>query len=156
MGQEMKNLKVEIEVREWEAMKAEAEQMKLNMRNLTDELVETKDELDVSKKQLNAISMNLRETKQLLHASVELQGKAEEAAKRCEQSMTNFLSRWLTVKSMSRIRAILRWYYPVERVKMIEAALTYQLFRKKLRMEREVEKTHFKLICEMIDEDRNK
>ena len=57
---------------------------------------------------------------------------------------------------MSRIRAILRWYYPVERVKMIEAALTYLLFRKKLRMEREVEKTHFKLICEMIDEDRNK
>ena len=156
MGQEMKNLKVEIEVREWEAMKAEAEQMKLNMRNLTDELVETKDELDVSKKQLNAISMNLRETKQLLHASVELQGKAEEAAKRCEQSMMNFLSRWLTVKSMSRIRAILRWYYPVERVKMIEAALTYLLLRKKLRMEREVEKTHFKLICEMIDEDRNK
>jgi len=82
MGQEIKNLKVEIEVREWEAMKAEAEQMKLNMRNLTDELV--------------------------------------------------------------------------ERVKMIEAALTYLLFRKKLRMEREVEKTHFKLICEMIDEDRNK
>lgn len=38
----------------------------------------------------------------------------------------------------------------------IEAALTYLLFRKKLRMEREVEKTHFKLICEMIDEDRNK
>ena len=40
MGQEIKNLKVEIELREWEAMKAEAEQMKLNMRNLTDELVE--------------------------------------------------------------------------------------------------------------------
>ena len=32
----------------------------------------------------------------------------------------------------------------------IEAALTYLLFRKKLRMEREVEKTHFKLICEMM------
>lgn len=149
----MKNIKVEIEVKKLEEMKAEEEQMKLNMRNLTDELVETKDELNVTKLQLNAISKDLRETKQLLHASVELQRKAEETATRCENSMTNFLSRWLTVKSMSRVRAILRWYYPAERVKMMDAVLTYLLFGKKLRQEREVENTHFKLICDMVDED---
>ena len=145
--------KVEIEVKELEAMKAEAAQMKLNMSNLTDELVRTKDELDVTKKNLFAVSKDLRETKQLLHASVELQGKAEEAATRCEHSMTNFLSRWLTVKSMSRVKAILRWYYPVERVKIIDAVLTYLLFGKKFRLESEVENTHFKLICDMVDED---
>jgi len=153
MEQEIMNPKVEIEVRELEEMKAEAAQMKLNMRNLTEELVRTKDELDVTKKDLFAISKNLLETKQLLHASVELQGKAEETATRCEHSITTFLSRWLTVKSMSRLKAILRFYYPVERVKMIDAVLTYLLFGKKFRMESEVENTHFKLICEMIDED---
>ena len=145
--------KVEIEVKVLEAMKAEAAQMKLNMSNLTDDLVRTKNELDVTKKELFSVSRDLRETKQLLHASVELQGKAEEAATRCEHSMTNFLSRWLTVKSMSRIRAILRFYYPVERVKMIDAVLTYLLFGKKFKLGSEVENTHFKLICDMVDED---
>ena len=145
--------KVEIEVKVLEAMKAEAAQMKLNMSNLTDDLVRTKNELDVTKKELFSVSRDLRETKQLLHASVELQGKAEEAATRCEHSMTNFLSRWLTVKSMSRLKAILRWYYPLERVKIIDAVLTYLLFGKKFRLESEVENTHFKLICDMVDED---
>ncbi len=153
MEQEIKNPKLEIEVREYEEMMAEAAQMKLNMSNLTDELVRTKDELNVTKLQLNAISKDLRETKQLLHASVELQGKAEETATRCEYYMTNFLSRWLTVKSMSRVKAILRWYYPVERVKIIDAVLTYLLFEKKFKLGSEVENTHFKLICDMVDED---
>ena len=145
--------KVEIEVKQLEAMKAEAAQMKLNMSNLTDELVRTKDELDVTKKNLFAVSKDLRETKQLLHASVELQGKAEEAATRCEHSMTNFLSRWLSEENQSRVKAILRWYYPVERVKIIDAVLTYLLFGKKFRQETEVANTHFKIICDMIDED---
>ena len=153
METEMKNLKVEIEVKELEAMKAEAAQMKLNMSNLTDELVRTKDELDVTKKNLFAVSKDLRETKQLLHASVELQGKAEEVAARCERSMSNFMSRWLSEENQSRVKAILRWYYRVERVKIMDAVLTYLLFGKKFRQETEVANTHFKIICDMIDED---
>ena len=153
METEMKNLKVEIEVKELEAMKAEEAQMKLNMSNLTDELVRTKDELDVTKKNLFAVSKDLRETKQLLHASVELQGKAEKVAARCERSMSNFMSRWLSEENQSRVKAILRWYYPVERVKIIDAVLTYLLFGKKFRQETEVANTHFKIICDMIDED---
>lgn len=145
--------KVEIEVKQLEAMRAEEAQMKLNMSNLTDELVRTKDELSVTKKELFSVSRDLRETKQLLHASVELQGKAEEAATRCEHSMTNFLSRWLSEENQSRVKAILRWYYPVERVKIIDAVLTYLLFGKKFRQETEVANTHFKIICDMIDED---
>ena len=145
--------KVEIEVKQLEAMRAEEAQMKLNMSNLTDELVRTKDELSVTKKELFAVSKDLRETKQLLHASVELQGKAEEVAARCERSMSNFMSRWLSEENQSRVKAILRWYYPVERVKIMDAVLTYLLFGKKFRQETEVANTHFKIICDMIDED---
>ena len=145
--------KVEIEVKQLEAMRAEEAQMKLNMSNLTDELVRTKDELSVTKKELFAVSKDLRETKQLLHASVELQGKAEEAATRCERSLSNFMSRWLSDENQSRVKAILRWYYPVERVKIMDAVLTYLLFGKKFRQETEVANTHFKIICDMIDED---
>ena len=48
---------------------------------------------------------------------------------------------------------MLNYYRPADRIKMMNALLVYLMFGKKKRLDREVEKTHFNLICEKIDED---
>jgi len=153
METEIQNMKIEIDAEELRAMKAEEEQMKLNMRNLTYELERNREELDVTKKELGAMVAALRETRMLLHASIELQGKAEKEAAECENAMKSYLFRWLTNENQAIVKNILRFYQPADRVKMMNALLTYLMFGKKIKMEREIEVTHFKIICEKIDED---
>lgn len=134
-------------------MKAEEELMKLNMSNLTDQLEEAQAELKTTKETLKTVSKELRDTKNLLHAAVELKCKAEETTAMCEKAMKGFVNRWLTQENQARMTKMLNYYRPADRIKMMNALLVYLMFGKKKRLDREVEKTHFNLICEKIDED---
>ena len=84
---------------------------------------------------------------------MELQVKAEDTAAACEDVMTGFLMRWLSVENQKSVKNILRFYHPLERVRMMSAVLIYLIFGKRQHLEREVEAWHFKLICEKLDED---
>ena len=145
--------KVLIDAHELVMMKAAEAQMKLNMQNMADQLDNAQEELKVTKGELSVVTKDLRDTRQLLHAAVGLQEKAEATAERCERVLTGFLSQWLSRENMERVRAMLRFYHPLERVKMIGALLTYLIFGKKVKLDREVERTHFVIICDKIDED---
>ena len=150
---EVKTTTVEMDVRELNAMKAEEEVMKQTMSALTDQLEEAEDELMTTKAELRQVMKDLRDTKILLHKAIELQQEAEDTTTRCERIMMGYLNRWLTNENRARAAQMLRFYHPRQRVMMMDALLTYLMFGKKLRLEREVEKTHFKIMCDLIDED---
>jgi hypothetical protein len=144
---------IEIEAKVLRDMKAGEEQMALTIQNLADQLDEAQDELKTTKESLRVVTKDLRDTRLLLHSAVELQEKAEDTATACENVLKGFLMRWLTSENQERVKTMLRFYHPVQRVKMMNALLTYLLFGKKMHLEREVEKTHFRIVCEKIDED---
>jgi hypothetical protein len=144
---------VRIQAEVLKEMKAEEELMKLNMSNLTDQLEEAQAELKTTKEALKSVSKDLRDTKNLLHIAVEMRYKAEETTAQCEKAMKNFVNRWLTEENQARMTQMLKLYHPADRIKMMNALLTYLIFGAKKRMDREVEKTHFDIICEKIDED---
>lgn len=144
---------IEIEAKVLRDMKAGEEQMALTIQNLADQLDEAQDELETTKESLRVVTKDLRDTRLLLHSAVELQEKAEDTATACENVLKGFLMRWLTSENQERVKTMLRFYHPVQRVKMMNALLTYLLFGKKMHLEREVEKTHFRIVCEKIDED---
>ncbi|MBO7538800.1 MAG: hypothetical protein J6T44_05920 [Prevotella sp.] len=147
------NTTVEVEAQVLRSMKAEELQLKLTMQDLADQLDDTQEELKATKESLRLVSKDLRDTRLQLHASIALQEKAEDVATLCEKVMYGFLMRWLTKKNQESVKTMLRFYHPTERVKMMHALLTYLLFGKKLYLEREVEQTHFRIICKKIDED---
>ena len=132
---------------------ADIELMKLNMSHLTDQLEEAQQELRTTQASLKVVSKELRDTKNLLHAAVELKIKAEETTNLCESVLNEFVARWLTKENQTRMAQMLKFYYPEQRIKIMGALLTYLIFGKKKRLEREVEQTHFQLMCEKIDED---
>lgn len=144
---------IEIEAKVLRDMKAGEEQMALTIQSLADQLDEAQDELKTTKESLRVVTKDLRDTRLLLHSAVELQEKAEDTATACENVLKGFLMRWLTSENQEHVKTMLRFYHPVQRVKMMNALLTYLLFGKKMHLEREVEKTHFRIVCEKIDED---
>ena len=144
---------IEIQASVLKEMKEEEELMKLNMSNLTDQLEAAQEELKTTKEVLKTVSKELRDTKNLLHAAVELKCKAEETTALCEKTMKSFVNRWLTQENQTRMTQMLTYYHPADRIKMMNALLLYLMFWKKKHLDREVEKTHFNIICEKIDED---
>lgn len=144
---------IELSVEEYKGMVAETDQLKQNLADQLEELRETGAELKTTKKQLAALSKDLFETKNLLHASVQLQTKAERTADYCVDALKMVLRGWLTQKNMSFVNNVLGFYHPEQRAKLLRALLTNLIFGKKPHLETEVEKTHFQIICERIDED---
>ena len=144
---------ITIQAKVLKEMKEEEELMKLSMSNLTDQLEAAQEELKTTKEALKTVSKDLRDTKNLLHAAVELKCKAEETAALCEKTMKSFVNRWLTQENQARMTQMLNYYHPADRIKMMNALLLYLMFGTKKRLDREVEKTHFNIICEKIDED---
>lgn len=153
MKQKKEKQTVEVDVQVLRGMKAEELQMKMNMQNLADQLDEAHDELKTTKETLRVVTKDLRDTRQLLHSAVLLQEEAEDTANVCEYVLRKFVARWLTKRNQECMKNMLRFYHPMQRVRMMDALLTYLLFGKKIHLEREVERTHFRIICEKIDED---
>ena len=144
---------VEMSFDEYQGMVAETEQLRQNLADQLEELRETGDELHTTKKQLTVLSKNLFEVKNLLHASVQLQTKAERTADYCVDTLKMLLRGWLTKENMSFVNNVLGFYYQEQRAKLLKAILVYLIFGKRTHLDTEVEKTHFEIICERLDED---
>ena len=125
---------VMIQAKVLKEMKAEEELMKQNMSDLMDQLEVAQEELKTTKEVLKTVSKDLRDTKNLLHAAVELKCKAEETTALCEKAMKNFVNRWLTQENQARMKQMLTYYHPADRIKMMNALLTYLMFGKKKRL----------------------
>ena len=148
-----KREKMEVLVEEYEMLKSECETMKEILATQSMELDETRDELNTTKGELAEMVKTISETRLKLHASIKLQMQAEQVADDCMTEMRNFLMYWLTKQNQATVRRMLKFYKPRENVEMMSALLTYLIFGRKKSLGLEVERAHFKIICEKISED---
>ena len=145
--------KMDVTVEEYVTMVAEGEAMKEQMALQAEELAEAKDELASTKAQLTEMVKMVSEMRLKLHGSLERQIRDEETANDCVTEMKNFLMLWLTKQNQTSVSHMLKLYKPQQKVKMMTALLSYLIFGRKMKLDREIERTHFKIICERIDDD---
>ena len=152
-GEEFGQTTVDSLTKKLELTKAEAEVMRLNMQHQQAELDMKAQELEETKASLNEMTQHLRETRNLLQASLELQARYEDTAKRCTEALRGFLNRWLTPKNQACAWNMLCFHKPDKRAELIIAILNYLIFGKKTRLSQAVSEAHFRIICQRIDED---
>lgn len=144
---------VTLSVKEYNEMLAEADTMKLALQQQQDQLDETKELLATTTQELQEMTREVRHLRTLLHASVELQTKAEDTARDCVEAMRGLLFHWLTKENRVRVKTMLKFYTDAQKVYMMKGLLDYLLFGKRTHFDREVENTHFRIICGKIDDD---
>ena len=71
-----------------------------------------------------------------------------------EQLAKGLLFRWLAKDSHQKVEQYIKYYRPEQRMEMINAMQTYVLTGKRTRFRKEVQNWHFRLFCELIDDDR--
>ena len=143
----------QVETEKLEEMKAEKEAMRLTLRNLEYEFEQKSKELDETKDTLGEMVRRLSETRDLLHSSLVLQNRYKDIAAACSESVKEFLFKWLTKRTQAALIKTLQFYADDDQMKLILGVLNYVLFGKEFKTQNEVEKTHFKVICDKIDED---
>lgn len=74
-------------------------------------------------------------------------------ASNCAGILREFLFKWLTPDNQAYVKRIFRFYDDYDQTRVIYAVLKYLLFGEKSGFHKEVQKWHFKLICDKIDED---
>lgn len=144
---------IEVSIDEWNEAKADTMALKLQLRDLTHELEAKDTELAETKKNLAEMVEAVRDVRGQLHTALQNRMEAEKTAEMCVGTLTRHLMRWLTKENQAHATQMLKFYFPQDKIRMIDALLSYLIFGKRQRFDREVEKTHFKLICERIDED---
>ena len=74
--------------------------------------------------------------------------------KKQELLAKGLLFRWLTEDTHRKVNQYIKYYRPEQRMEMINAMQTYVLTGKRTRFRRAVQNWHFRLFCELIDDDR--
>lgn len=153
MKKENSKENVTLSVNDYNEMLAEAEAMKLTLQQQQDQLDETNELLATTQQELQEMIKEVRHLRTLLHASAELQTKAEATARNCVEAMRGLLFHWLTKENRVRVKTMLKFYTDAQKVYMMKGLLDYLVFGKRAHFDREVENTHFRIICGKLDED---
>ena len=74
--------------------------------------------------------------------------------KKQELLAKGLLFRWLMEDTHRKVEQCIKYYRPEQRMEMINAMQTYVLTGKRTRFRKEVQNWHFRLFCELIDDDR--
>ena len=64
------------------------------------------------------------------------------------------LFRWLSKRSQHKVEHMLRFYHQEDQIDLLDAMMTYAVTGKTAKLERPVAQWHFRLFCEMLDDDR--
>ena len=64
------------------------------------------------------------------------------------------LFRWLSKDTQKKVEHFLRFYHQEDRLTLLDAMMTYAMTGKKAKLEKPVAQWHFRLFCEMQDDDR--
>lgn len=143
----------QISVEELQILKAENEAMRLTIRRQETEIKQKSEDLAETKDMLGEMVKRLSETRDLLHSALELQARYKNIADGCLEMQKENLFKWLTKRNQTALKKTLQFYSAEGQMKLILGVLDYVLFGKEYKAHSEVEKTHFKTICEKIDDD---
>ena len=110
-------------------------------------------ELDYLRNELKGARRQIVEMKYHLEEVQQEYGREREVASNCAGILRDFLFKWLTPDNQKYVKRVFRFYDDYDQARVIYAVLKYLLFGEKTGFHREVQKWHFKLICDKIDED---
>ena len=110
-------------------------------------------EVDYLRNELKGARRKIVEMKYHLQDVQEEYDRERQVASNCAGIMREFLFKWLTPENQEYVKRIFRFYDDYDQTRVIYAVLKYLLFGEKSNFHREVQKWHFKLICEKLDED---
>lgn len=150
---EAKTTMIEVSIDDWNEMKADCMAMKLRLKEMACDMDDKKSALAATEKHLKAMVTANRDLREQLQTALQGRQEAEQSAEACIATLSQFLMRWLSKANQAHAEQMLRFYFPQDKVQMMSALLTYLIFGRRTHFAREVEKTHFKLICDRIDED---
>ena len=105
-----------------------------------------RNELKESRRQIVEMKYHLEEVQQEY-------GREREVASNCVGILTEFLFKWLTPDNQELVKRMLRFYDDYDKARLIYAILKFLLFGEVSNFHKEVQKWHFNIICDKIDED---
>lgn len=117
--------------------------------------------LERKRAELNEMSNMLNKTRNELtknNRRMELMdNECQEAKRVADKSVTILkkqLFKWLSKRSQHKVENILGFYHREEQMDLLDAMMSYAMTGKKAKLDKPVAQWHFRLFCEMIDDDR--
>lgn len=110
-------------------------------------------ELDYLRNELKGARRQIVEMKYHLEDVQEEYDRERVVASNCAGILRDFLFKWLTPDNQKYVKRVFRFYDDYDQARVIYAVLKYLLFGEKTSFHKEVQKWHFNIICDKIDED---
>lgn len=110
-------------------------------------------EVDYLRSELKEARRQIVEMKYHLEDVQQEYGREREVASNCAGILREFLFRWLSPDNQAFVKRVFRFYDDYDQTRVIYAVLRFLLFGERSNFRKEVQKWHFNIICDKIDED---
>ena len=110
-------------------------------------------EVDYLRNELKETRRQIVEMKYHLEEVQQEYDRERQVASNCAGILKDFVFKMLTPDNQKYVKRVFRFYDDYDKTRVMYAVLKYLLFGEKTSFHREVQKWHFKLICDKIDED---
>ena len=135
---------LEIEKRQepvqYDVLENELDRYQMRLKETTDVLNKTRTELTRNSRCLERLDNECLRAKRVADKAVGIIKKQ--------------LFRWLSKRSQHKVEHMLRFYHQEDQIDLLDAMMTYAVTGKTAKLERPVAQWHFRLFCEMLDDDR--
>ena len=135
---------LEIEKRQepaqYDVLENELDRYRARLKETTDVLNKTRTELTRNSRCLERLDNECLRAKRVADKAVGIIKKQ--------------LFRWLSKRSQHKVEHMLRFYHQEDQIDLLDAMMTYAVTGKTAKLERPVAQWHFRLFCEMLDDDR--
>ena len=136
-----------------EKLSLELEETRKDLKKKLYKMRVLRNELHATKNELRQTQRTLLLTNDKLKDALWKIGMMKRATDNTVTILRNYLFLWLTPMNQFRVKRMLRFYDKEQQVRMMSALLSYVIFGEKTTFSREVERWHFKIICDQIAED---
>ena len=110
-------------------------------------------EVDYLRNELKEARRQIVEMKYQLEDLQQEYGRSREVASNCAGILRDFLFKWLTPDNQTFVKRVFKYYDDYDQTRVIYAILKFLLFGEKSSFRKEVQRWHFNIICDRIDED---
>lgn len=128
------------EARHYDVLENELDRYRSELKETRVTLNKTRRELTRSNRRLELLDDECQEAKRVADKSVKILKKQ--------------LFKWLSKRSQHKVENILSFYHQEEQMDLLDAMMTYVMTGNKAKLDKPVAQWHFRLFCEMMDEDR--
>ena len=125
---------------QYDVLENELDRYIMRLKETTNVLNKTRNELTKNNRRLERLDNEFQKAKSVADESVKMIKKQ--------------LFRWLSKRSQHKVEYILHFYHQEDQIDLLDAMMTYAVTGKKAKLEKPVAQWHFRLFCEMLDDDR--